>query len=423
MVKQIINVGTVANDGTGDGIRTSFIKVNDMTTEIYTAFGDGTNLLPPLTAVGTPVNNQLGVWTGPSTQEGDANLTWNGTDLSITGNITVTGTLTGAGGGDVTAVGTPLNNQVAVWTGPNAQDGDSNLTFDGTTLIVTGGMTVTSTLTTSVQAVMSSGINAPGAAESAAIKITGISPSVFFEDTTASEDNTLIQSDAGLLRVFRSPFGDAAATPGTEIARFEDAGTAVTTATAVMTREKGDARYPLRTENAMIFIESQVASASATLDFTGFDAAAYESYVFTFTNVEPANDGSSLRILTSTDAGATFATAASDYAQFLRRNRHTALLTEVTDSEDARAFINLADGIGNGAGETGFSGKLNLHSVVTYPVMTWDGSYIDNGAFMWGVAGSARRLSAADVDAVRFLFDSGNMASGKITMYGMRNGV
>ena len=422
MVKQIINVGTVANDGTGDGIRTSFIKVNDMTTEIYTAFGDGTNLTPPLAVVGTPVDNQLGVWTGPSTQEGDANLTWNGTDLTVTGNITVTGTLTGAGGGDITAVGTPIDNQVAVWTGPNAQDGDSNLTFDGTTLIVTGGVTVTSTLTTSVQAVMSSGINAPGAAESAAIKITGISPAVFFEDTTASEDNTLIQSDAGLLRVFRSPFGDAATTPGTEIARFEDAGTPATTATAVMTREKGDARYTLGTANAMIFIERQVASADATLDFTGFDAASYDSYVFTFTNVLPANDGSNLRILTSTDNGVSYDTGVSDYRYFLRLNEMTALLTEITESDASAAFIKLTNGIGTAAGEPGFSGKFNLHAA-SYAVVTWDGSYVGNSGNMYGIAGTGRRDAVTDVDAVRFLFDSGNIASGVITMYGMRNGV
>ncbi len=35
MAKQIINVGAVANDGTGDTLRNSFIKVNDNFTEVY----------------------------------------------------------------------------------------------------------------------------------------------------------------------------------------------------------------------------------------------------------------------------------------------------------------------------------------------------------------------------------------------------
>ena len=42
MAKQTINIGTTANDGTGDAIRAAFGKVNDNFTEIYTA-NTGTN--------------------------------------------------------------------------------------------------------------------------------------------------------------------------------------------------------------------------------------------------------------------------------------------------------------------------------------------------------------------------------------------
>jgi hypothetical protein len=35
MAKQVINIGTTANDGTGDPIRTAFDKVNDNFTELY----------------------------------------------------------------------------------------------------------------------------------------------------------------------------------------------------------------------------------------------------------------------------------------------------------------------------------------------------------------------------------------------------
>jgi len=44
MSKQIIDVGTQGNDGTGDSIRTSFQKVNDNFTELYAAFGAGGSL-------------------------------------------------------------------------------------------------------------------------------------------------------------------------------------------------------------------------------------------------------------------------------------------------------------------------------------------------------------------------------------------
>ncbi len=41
-----------------------------------------------------------------------------------------------AGGGDVTKVGTPANNQVGVWTGDGTLEGDANLTWSGSTLTV-----------------------------------------------------------------------------------------------------------------------------------------------------------------------------------------------------------------------------------------------------------------------------------------------
>lgn len=47
----------------------------------------------------------------------------------------------GTGGGDVYKVGTPVNNQVGVWTGNGTIEGDADLTFDGTNLVVTGNVT------------------------------------------------------------------------------------------------------------------------------------------------------------------------------------------------------------------------------------------------------------------------------------------
>ena len=49
--------------------------------------------------------------------------------------------------GGVEKVGTPVNNQVAVWTDDNTIEGDSKLTFDGTTLGVTGAATFAGAVT------------------------------------------------------------------------------------------------------------------------------------------------------------------------------------------------------------------------------------------------------------------------------------
>lgn len=58
MAKQTINVGTTANDGTGDTLRASFIKVNDNFTEVYNSanpqlivasYSDGTTVTGTIT--------------------------------------------------------------------------------------------------------------------------------------------------------------------------------------------------------------------------------------------------------------------------------------------------------------------------------------------------------------------------------------
>lgn len=58
--------------------------------------GDGTWVTPAgsgdVSKVGTPVNNQVGVWTGDGTIEGGSNFTWDGSNLHIGGDLGSTGT-------------------------------------------------------------------------------------------------------------------------------------------------------------------------------------------------------------------------------------------------------------------------------------------------------------------------------------------
>ena len=44
MAKQVINIGSAANDGTGDTLRDGADKINDNTNELYNLLGDGSTL-------------------------------------------------------------------------------------------------------------------------------------------------------------------------------------------------------------------------------------------------------------------------------------------------------------------------------------------------------------------------------------------
>lgn len=84
MAREIINVGAVANDGTGDPIRDAYVKINNMTGELYTALGDGSLLSAVISKDGNPADNQLAVWSGDGPLAGTSNLTWDESLLTLT---------------------------------------------------------------------------------------------------------------------------------------------------------------------------------------------------------------------------------------------------------------------------------------------------------------------------------------------------
>ena len=99
MALQSLNIGTAANDGTGDNLRVGGDKINDNFSEIYTAFGNGSSLSSlAVTALNGATANEL-VTVGATTTELDAegNLTFDGSTLAVTGAVTVSGLTTLSG--------------------------------------------------------------------------------------------------------------------------------------------------------------------------------------------------------------------------------------------------------------------------------------------------------------------------------------
>lgn len=79
--------------------------------------------------------------TGPTGPTGSAGVT--GADSSVAGPTGPTGSdasatgPTGPTGGSVAISGTPVDNQIAIWTAADTIEGSSKLTFDGTSIVVT----------------------------------------------------------------------------------------------------------------------------------------------------------------------------------------------------------------------------------------------------------------------------------------------
>ncbi len=145
MAKQTINIGSSANDGTGDPLRTAFDKINDNFTELYGATAEANDIVEDTSPQlgGNLDLNGHSITTARSNENININPAGTGTielvantnvtgDLAITGNTTVSGRIfLGDGATDVTQV-----------TGVFEAD---NLTIDGTTItskVTNGDVTI-----------------------------------------------------------------------------------------------------------------------------------------------------------------------------------------------------------------------------------------------------------------------------------------
>ena len=224
MARQAINIGSSANDGTGDPLRTAFDKINDNFVDLYGSDDDSKTLASNLDVNGhniisTRSNEDIrilpagtgGVIASAVRIAGTTISSDDSTQITIAENIQTTGALVvaaaGTIGGALTAntslsiagdgatvtgikdednmasnsavklatqqsikayadtkaalTGT-TNNTITTVTGANAVQGEANLTFNGSTLAVAGAATVSTTLGVTGAATLSGGATVNG---------------------------------------------------------------------------------------------------------------------------------------------------------------------------------------------------------------------------------------------------------------------
>jgi hypothetical protein len=183
MAKLGISTGTTPNDGLGDNLLAGAVKINSNFSEIYTQFGDGTNL----TSIGgTWASTSAGIHTLKNVGIGTTNPRFllevgavgaSGTTLFVNGDARITGIVT-IGPASITLDGT--TNIINVGTG---------ITINGSTgiisatSIVLGGTTLTGAAVTSITA--GSGISVNSSTGNVTITATGGGGSSQFVTTSA----------------------------------------------------------------------------------------------------------------------------------------------------------------------------------------------------------------------------------------------
>ena len=178
---------------------------------------------------------------------------------------------------------------------------------------------------------------------------------------------------------------------------------------------------------ALNLISTQTASSSATIDFTSGLDSTYKEYIFKFYDIHPATDGATFQVNFRDGSSSYDATKTTTYF-YSRHNEgdsDTGLSYSTSDDlAQSTAFQNIShgtNGIGNDNDQSGV-GTLHLFdpsntTFVKHFISTFQEYNLNNYTLESFVAGYCNVTVA--VDGVQFKFDSGNIDSGTIKMYGV----
>lgn len=167
-------------------------------------------------------------------------------------------------------------------------------------------------------------------------------------------------------------------------------------------------------------IEHQsLSNAAATVAFASGIDDRYDHYVFVLADIIPSIDGAVLWMRTSSDGGSSYDAGASDYDWHAAHlGAAYAATVDATDSEITLSY----NSIGGDADEGGdyIVYLFSPANAARYTSVQWRSAVKSTISTHLTELGAGLRVSAGVVNAVQFLMNSGNIASGRFAMYGLR---
>ena len=172
-------------------------------------------------------------------------------------------------------------------------------------------------------------------------------------------------------------------------------------------------------------LATQTASSSGTLSFTSSIDSTYNIYKFRFIDIHGSSNNRQFRFQASTDGGSNYNTTvtSSSFKAFHYENDSSTSLEYDTgrDLAQATSFQPLTDGVGSGDDES-CAGELFLFdpsstTFVKHFISTIQLYHADDRANPQHTGGYFNTTSA--INAIQFKFDTGNIDSGTIEMYGI----
>lgn len=160
----------------------------------------------------------------------------------------------------------------------------------------------------------------------------------------------------------------------------------------------------------MLLLKTLVASNSATLDFTQFSTR-FSSYLFICSKLNPQTNGAVFQCLVNTGSGYIVTNYQSGMLRF-------AYNSATPNNSNSTTAIILSGPQNNSNSCSAF---INVFNVTNGSPICMSGNYVGGDSSLattaFGEFGATN--TATNITAIRFLFSTGNIVSGHISLYGV----
>ena len=184
---------------------------------------------------------------------------------------------------------------------------------------------------------------------------------------------------------------------------------------------RGDGTWNTPSSGGLVLIGTATASSSASLTVTGLDAT-YESYKIIGSNMTPATDNVEAYMRIGDSSGVD--SGSSDYigtvgGLYVGGTSWTGF-TSYTGANNISMMGSGSEMVGNSSGE-GISFEATLHSPrgTQYPAIHGQCAIHDMNTHYTMTLFAGQRDALITTDRVNFQFESGNIATGRLTVFGM----
>ena len=163
-------------------------------------------------------------------------------------------------------------------------------------------------------------------------------------------------------------------------------------------------------------IETQtITSSTATADFTSLGS--YNVHFMTFNDMKPVTDGTFVCARLSNDGGSSYLSSGYQYA--LQSGTASGTFAESRSTSSTVLFISNDTGTGTNEVANSYAYFYNLLDSSKYSFLTNHSTDFNSSASyeMW--FGSGVKPTAETHNAIRILFNSGNISTGTISLYGI----